>query len=270
MTLSDNRLKYESFYKGEYESRNRNRNPCRSRFITKSVPFFWKPYLKIGNELQPHHIQITVGSGRKTDGTLVDTEIFKGIIWTLDITNKHPRKKIHVSRTASNCFPFIYIENIAHRLSLRWKQYLQEPTECITHTTIPDGEIARNEYHRILGYHYIQDFLLEKTGITDIDIQVGETHKLYLIFTFEGSNFAYLIVPREYPTWYGERQVFYSNIDGVFLFIPMIGDRELSIKFESKEHKEITWRKLKIRVNSWDNVTLVSADKNSAQLSNES
>lgn len=197
MTISDNRLKYESFYKGEYESRNRNRNPRRSRVIAKNIPFFWKPYLRLGNGLEPNPIQITIASGRKTDGTLVDTETFNGIIWTLDVTNKHPRNRIPFSRTASNCFPFIHIQNIAHQCSLIWKQYIQEQTECITHTTIPDGEIARNEYHRILAYHYIQDFLLEKSKITDIDIQVGETHKLYLIFTFEGSNFAYFIVSSE-------------------------------------------------------------------------
>ena len=263
MTISDNRLKYESFYKGEYESRNRNRNPCRGRIITKNIPFFWKPHLKIGHRLEPNPIQITIASGKTTDGTLVERETFNGIIWTLDVTNKHPRNKIPFSRTASNCLPLIYIKNIATELALRWRQYIQEPTECVTHTPIPENEIARNEYHKLLGYHYVQD-LIEQCGIKDIDIQVGESHRLYLLFTFEGSNFAYFMVPRDFATWYGKREIFYSSIYGAFLFIPIHEERELRIKFESKEHKEITWRKLKIRVNSWNDIGLVSADKNSA------
>ena len=80
-----------------------------AEIIKDVVHFFENPILRIGKEVKPDRIQITIASGRKNDGTLIDRETFKGIIWTLNITNKHP-KKIPISKMASDCFPFIHIE----------------------------------------------------------------------------------------------------------------------------------------------------------------
>ncbi|MGA9170615.1 MAG: hypothetical protein WCF03_08285 [Nitrososphaeraceae archaeon] len=156
---------------------------------------------------------------------------------------------------ASDCFPFIHIENVPLELPLCWKQYIQEPKECITHATIPDNETPRNEYNRLLGYHYVQD-LLQQCGVKNIDIQVNKTHKLYLFFTFEGSDFAYLMIPLDNAHWYGKREVFYNSVYGVFLFIQMSVKRELRIRLKSSEHNERGEHKFKIKFNSWDNVEL--------------
>ena len=146
---------------------------------------------KIDEQLTPNPIQITVASGRKSDGNLVDEETFNSIIWTLDVTNKHP--KIHFSRTASNCFAFIHVKHAATEIPLKWTQYIQEPIECITHTPIPENGSPRDEYHKIFGYHYVQN-IVEPCSVPDIFVQVGETYELYFLFTFEASNFAYFIV----------------------------------------------------------------------------
>jgi hypothetical protein len=82
-----------------------------------------------------------------------------------------------------------------------------EPTQCITHTSIPEDQTPRNEYFKILGYHYVQN-LLSQCGIPNIGVLVEETHKLYFLFTFEGSNFAYLMIPSDYATWYGKKRSF--------------------------------------------------------------
>jgi hypothetical protein len=185
--------------------------------------------------------------------TSTDTEIFNAIIWTLDVTNKHPR--IHLSRKASNCYSFIHIQNVATDLPLMWRQYIVEPTQCITHTPIPEDQTPRNEYFRILGYLYVQN-LLSQCGIPNIDILVEETHKLYFLFTFEGSNFAYFMIPRDYATWYAEREVFYSSVHGGHFFVPISEETECRIKFNSTENVERMEHKFKIKFNSWDNIEL--------------
>ena len=186
--------------------------------------------------------------------TSSDTEIFNAIIWTLDVTNKHPR--IHLSRQASNCYPFIHIQNVAADLPLMWRQYITEPTQCITHTPIPEDQSPRDEYFRVLGYHYVQN-LLSQCGITNIDILIGETHQLYFLFTFEDSNFAYFMIPRDYATWYGKREVFYSSVYGVHLFVPISEETECRIKFNSTENVERMEHKFKIKYNSWDDIELI-------------
>lgn len=148
--------------------------------------------------------------------TSTKTEIFNAIIWTLDVTNKHPR--IHLSPKASNCYPFIHIQNVAADLPLMWRQYIAEPTQCITHTLI-SRPTPRDEYFRVLGYHYVQN-LLSQCGIPNIDILVDETHQLYFLFTFEGSDFAYFMIPGDYAIGHGEREVFYSSLYGVHFFVP--------------------------------------------------
>jgi len=44
-------------------------------------------------------------------------------------------------------------------------------------------------------------------------------HQLYFLFTFEGSNFAYFMIPRDYATWYSKREVFYSSLYDVHFFV---------------------------------------------------
>ena len=104
--------------------------------------------------------------------------------------------------------------------------------------------------------------LLYQCGVPNIDILVEETHKLYFLLTFEGSNFAYFMIPGDYATWYDEHEVFYGSIYGAHFFVPISGERECRIRFESEEHKERREHRFKIKFNSWDNVEFKRSDEN--------
>ena len=67
--------------------------------------------------------------------------------------------------------------------------------------------------------------LLYQCGVPNIDILVEETHKLYFLLTFEGSNFAYFMIPGDYATWYDEHEVFYGSIYGAHFFVPISRER---------------------------------------------
>jgi hypothetical protein len=58
----------------------------------------------------------------------------------------------------------IHIQMLATGLAIMWRQYIAEPIYCVGHMSIPEDQIPRKDYSRILGYHYIQN-LLSKCGI---------------------------------------------------------------------------------------------------------
>ena len=52
----------------------------------------------------------------------------------------------------------IHIQMLATDL-IMWRQYVAEPNYYVSHMPIPEDQIPRKDYSRILGYHYIQNFL---------------------------------------------------------------------------------------------------------------
>src|ERR1041385_6688651 len=78
----------------------------------------------------------------------------------------------------------IHIQMLATDLAIMWRQYVAEPIYCVSHMPIPGD---RKDCSRILGYHYIQNFL-SQCGISNRIILLGETSQLYFLFTFKGSH----------------------------------------------------------------------------------
>ena len=58
----------------------------------------------------------------------------------------------------------LHIQMLATDLEIMWRQYIAEPIYCVSHMPIPENQIPRKDYSRILGYHYIQN-LLSQCGI---------------------------------------------------------------------------------------------------------
>ena len=93
----------------------------------------------------------------------------------------------------------------------------------------------------------------------------GEESSLYLLFTYQGSNRAFIITPTIIPEWY-EAEVYYSNVGDRFLFINQGEEHEWTIRVESNPLKamdgstrplDTDYKKFKIKFNSWDDVEIL-------------
>lgn len=81
----------------------------------------------------------------------------------------------------------LHIQMLATDLEIMCRQYIAEPIYCVSHMPIPENQIPRKDYSRILGYHYIQNYC-PNMEFSNLIILLGETRQLYFLFTFKGSN----------------------------------------------------------------------------------
>jgi hypothetical protein len=94
-----------------------------------------------------------------------------------------------------------------------------------------------------------------------MSIHIGEQYGLYFLFTYEGSNRAFIITPLETPLWY-ENELFCCNVNGKFLFFNVGEEREMTIRFESnptinQNNANSNDIKFRIKFNSWDDVEIL-------------
>ena len=79
----------------------------------------------------------------------------------------------------------IHIQMLATDL-IMWRQYVAEPIYYVSHMPIPEDQIPRKAYSRILGYHYIQTYC-PNVEFSNLIFLLGETRQIYFLFTFKGS-----------------------------------------------------------------------------------
>jgi hypothetical protein len=240
MLSQNNQFKYE-YNNTDLDLRGyQYRSDTRDR---KSSAFFRKPYLEIDDTLVPIQKKLQVGAQR---------HVFNTIIWALNIKNdKEHRFKLRQTISALDCIPNIHFTIISQRVPLRWRMYRHEPNECAI-SNLPDT--ARSEYVKLLGYYYAKEILVDSCGVTQITLNPDETQQIYFLFTFPESKFAYIICPVE-ATWYGN-EVLYCSVNGAFLFLEIPGEYEFVIRFDWEKHTDISGKKYKIKLDSWDKISM--------------
>jgi hypothetical protein len=83
---------------------------------------------------------------------------------------------------------------------------------------------------------------------------------LYFLFTYEGSNHAFIITPLQLPQWYEEKEIFYNNVGGMFLFINEGQEREMTIILKGNQNQntaDVNHVNFKLKYNSWDNIEIL-------------
>ena len=217
-----------------------------------------KPQLRIKRPLSDdckYRFQLEVKTPTESDGS----QTFNAIIWSLTISNTRWRR---ISANALNSSAKLHIKNVGTDIPLRWNTRVHQPNECTLDTSVR-GEPAIDHYHRSMSYFYAVMTLASKYGQPVANIYHGEESNIYLLFTYQGSNRAFIITPTVSPEWYGDQEVFYSNVDDRFLFINQGETHEWTLRIESNpvktpdgssRYEYIEYKKFKIRFNSWDNV----------------
>jgi hypothetical protein len=215
--------------------------------------FFIKPHLGI-TQLRSHPIEITVGNGWDgTNNRPLNPEVFQGRIWTLVVRNNYPR----ITKYIRNCSFRLYWETIRGEVQHRWRLETAEP-KVIQFGTRASPASFRDEYLTLLGYNYASRTL---TGLREVDLPEGREEELYLLFTFEGSAFAFLVVPTQLTdvvqlqsNWHDG--VFVSEYNHNPLFLRMGMEYGFRIRYDSAGYSEGKRRRYRLRLNSWDNIEL--------------
>lgn len=225
---------------------------------SKGHYFKKRPHLHIKRPLSDdckYRFQLEVKTPTESDGS----QTFNAIIWSLTISNTRWRK---ISANALNSSAKLHMKNVGTDIQLRWNARVRQLNECTLDTSVR-GEPAIDHYHRSMSYFYAVMTLASKYGQPVANIYQGEESSIYLLFTYQGSNRAFIITPIGSPEWYGDQEVFYSNVDDRFLLINQGETHEWTIRIESNPVKAadgstkyecIEYKKFKIRFNSWDNV----------------
>ncbi len=155
--------------------------------------------------------------------------------------------------SALNCKPSIDFANIGQSAPLVWRVGREEPNECAT-----DGQpqTQRTEYLGLLASYYAKEQLADRCGVESIILNPDDTHELYLLFTFQESKYAYIITPIEFTSWYGDREIHYCNMNGVFLFLQIPGKYDFVIRYDRKDHTDINGKRYTIKIDSWDKISV--------------
>jgi hypothetical protein len=234
----------------------RNRDTCigssQSRYRAHN-PFFNKPYIETGTP-KPYPLNITITTGRISKS---NPEVFVGIVWILPILNKNHRPlRIPLTRTASHCLAQIHIsvdnEGIGDEIPMLWKPHGKLPTECHADQDLDEAKEKRDAYAQILAYHYTQQLL--SFSSPQVTIPKGSNYELYFLFTFQESDFAYIISGLDFPKWSDGGQVFYHRTHGYMLAFPFQKEIKLRLRFPSLENPNGNEKTLMLRVESWDKV----------------
>jgi hypothetical protein len=224
--------------------------------VRQSHSFFRKkPRLGLNKSIGKVPIELTVAWQRQ-GSELRDLKVFKANIWVLEINNTR-----RFSSTATHSYATLHIRNLGSDIPLEWRTYIEEPNSCILNEEPRPGEQVMTLYHRMMSFFYTQIILARNTSSTT-SIHVGEKYSLYFLFTYEGSNHAFIITPSETPRFY-EDEIYYRNIDGVFLFFNTGEEPEMTIRLASTgQHNtshsvDATEIRFRIRINSWDSIELL-------------
>jgi hypothetical protein len=190
---------------------------------------------------------------RQSNGEPHDPTLFNANIWTLKIRN--PRFRL--SSPATKYSASLHIKNVGEDFPLRWK-CMAEPKKCLIGERPRDGESPVATYHRLLPYYYAVVELAHRHAAPTSSIHIGEEYELYVLFTYDGSNHAFIITPLEQAQWYKEDEIFYPRQN--FLIFEKGAEREITITFKGVENQnnvDISHAKLKIKFNSWNNVEIL-------------
>jgi hypothetical protein len=231
--------------------------PCHRRKANSS--FKKKPHLGIKKPLASVPIQLEARTPNESD----ERQTFNANIWTLGISNTRPR---WISSNALECSARLHIRDVGADIPLRWNTRNIQPEECAVDTSVRLGDSAVDHYHRSMPYFYAVLTLASQYGLSEANIYQGEQSSLYLLFTYEGSNRAFIVTPIRIPEWYGDREVFYSKVSDWFLFINQGEEHKWTIRVESNPLKamdgstrptETAYKKFRIKFNSWDDVEIL-------------
>ena len=225
--------------------RRYNGNKSSIRFHRQNNQFFRKPYLEIHPDLEKTEKQLRVGKQK---------HVFDTIIWALNVKNvKEHRFNLPLTVSALDCRPSIHLPNVGQSVPLRWRMHREEPNDCATGG---QPETSRHEYMGLLGCYYARDILADNCGVNTAILNPDETQKLYFLFTFQDSKFAYVITPIEYTTWYGKNEVHYCNMNGAFLFIKIPGEYDFVLRFDRKNHTDVNGKRYNMRIDAWNKVSV--------------
>ena len=94
--------------------------------------------------------------------------------------------------------------------------------------------IFTNKYEGFCGtlWSYYGEELRRNYVFPTVDIRKGVAYELYFLLTFKESPYAYLLTMSEFATWSDNKDVFYGNLDGLSLALPLKNQYTFDILFQ--------------------------------------
>ncbi|HZD34889.1 MAG TPA: hypothetical protein VE130_06760 [Nitrososphaeraceae archaeon] len=236
-----------------------DRNIDSSSTETKCKRFFRNPRIRLDKHLDKTPVTIHVEGIKRSDDIRPETEEFNAYIWSFRINNKN-----YFSAPANRCSAQIKLTNVNHYLDFTWRSNIPILENC--HISDLTDEPPRQVYAKRLAYEYlIERFIDTNDPNIDIETRDVEPHLLNFMFTFESSEYAYFIINRKMATWYGDHDVFYSEVGGTHLLLPM-GTRNFPVivrlqwlkpgSIDQYEYSSNSGERFLINVESWDDISI--------------
>jgi hypothetical protein len=241
----------EDKYAGFSDSYNSSDNT--SVWERHNSPFFIKPRIKV-DELTKRNFPVSVMGKRIDIVNPSEPENFQVNIWTLKMRNKQDR----LSRLVKKCSPKVYVDSIGEEIGLGWLSVQTQFPRWIMIEALPPVEDAaeiKAEYikHFSNAYAYNKIHRIEGT-----DIPTGESKEIYFLFTFNESNFAYLIMQNQHKV-YESNGVLVDHLNQIPLILQIPGRYNFTLGFEGEQYNEPNGRKLGLHIKSYDDIRLTGS-----------
>ena len=169
------------------------------------------------------------------------------------------QKSGKLSRLIKKCSPRLYVDTLGEEIALMWRPVQTRFKSWIVIHNIPDvndDAIIKAEYIKRLcsEYAYKTIHTIEQT-----DIPSNESKEIYFLFTFNESNFAYLIIqdPPKALSEYSGVEV--DHINRMPLLLPIPGKYNFRLRFEGEQYSEQNGRKIGLNIKSYDDIQLTSS-----------
>jgi hypothetical protein len=216
---------------------------CGSRHYRESSAFFIKPYLTIEPLDRPETNNITIsnveGAGYNTKE--IDSEEFKGKVWTLKTRSKEKSiGNFCFSKTADNCRIGLGIirnnRTLFEALPLHWQGPNKLSGKCSYYG-------RRQQHASALPSAYVARLLADNKDTVE-EFLVGTENYALLLFTFEGCEHVYVITHRNH-----------GNIDPNITPLDFGTEYLFHVRMRGDGFKELRQKRFKFVAKSWDNIT---------------
>ncbi|MDP9288179.1 MAG: hypothetical protein M3P08_08285 [Thermoproteota archaeon] len=165
----------------------------------------------------------------------------------------------------NNCYAKAYIttadgRSTSHAVTLPWKNLKQPLTMFAPFTSLSMEENAREQYKKIFAYYYGEELRRNYVSPT-VDIRKGVANELYFLLTFKESLYACLLTMSEFATWSDNKDVFYGNVDGLSLALPLNNQYTFDILFQGVNVANVAQGghvQILLDMKSWNNILLLS------------
>jgi hypothetical protein len=252
-------FKYTENVKYDSDGIHRNNGDVDRQGIGDGTGFFSAPLLHV-ESVTYSEVQVEIGTAYNSDYTVRNLQGFECHIWIIKIHSRNPAFSI-----LNNCHAKAYIttdggQSTSNPVELPWKNLKDPPTRFVPYTNLTMQDNMREQYKKIFAYYYWEELRRNYVSPT-VDIRKGVTNHLYFLLTFKGSSYAYLLTMSEFATWSDNKDVFYGNVDGLSLALPLNNQYTFDILFQGVNVANVNQGghvQIHLDIKSWNKILLIS------------